>query len=169
MYKYTLCFIQRNDEILMLNRDKPPVLGLWNGVGGKMNDGEPPTACILREIAEETGLHLTPEHIQDKGTVSWHTDDGTTGGMHLFTAVIASDVPYSTPVRTLEGLLDWKTIDWVLMDRNNGVGSMIPHYFRRMLQEQNGFHHRFTMENGSVRTYSYEEIPASGDIPLVQA
>ncbi|WP_317951282.1 NUDIX domain-containing protein, partial [Rossellomorea marisflavi] len=51
MYKYTLCFIQRNDEILMLNRDKPPVLGLWNGVGGKVADGETPTACILREIA----------------------------------------------------------------------------------------------------------------------
>ncbi|KMK94887.1 NUDIX hydrolase [Rossellomorea marisflavi] len=169
MYKYTLCFIQRNDEILMLNRDKPPVLGLWNGVGGKMNDGETPAACILREIAEETGLHIAPEHIQDKGTVSWNTDDGTTGGMHLFTAVIASDVPYSTPIRTLEGLLDWKTIDWLLMDRNHGVGSMIPHYFSRMLKEKSGFHHRFTMENGSVRTYSYEEIPASGVIPLVQA
>lgn len=168
MYKYTLCFIQRNDEILMLNRDKPPVLGLWNGVGGKVADGETPTACILREIAEETGLHLTPHHLLEKGTVSWNTDEGTTGGMHLFTAVIASDVPYFTPVRTLEGILDWKPIDWLLMDRNHGVGSMIPHYFRRMLQEKNGFHHRFTMENGSVCAYSYEEIPSREGTILVQ-
>ncbi|PES62276.1 hypothetical protein CN507_25625 [Bacillus cereus] len=33
MYKHTLCFINRNEEILMLNRVYDPVKGLWNGVG----------------------------------------------------------------------------------------------------------------------------------------
>lgn len=33
MYKHTLCFIKRNEEILMLNREYDPVKGLWNGVG----------------------------------------------------------------------------------------------------------------------------------------
>ncbi len=36
MYKHTLCFIKRNEEILMLNRKYDPVKGLWNGVGGKI-------------------------------------------------------------------------------------------------------------------------------------
>lgn len=36
MYKHTLCFIKRNEEILMLNREYDPVKGLWNGVGGKI-------------------------------------------------------------------------------------------------------------------------------------
>ncbi|MGX5575494.1 hypothetical protein ACWKTS_29890 [Bacillus toyonensis] len=33
MHKHTLCFIKRNEEILMLNREYDPVKGLWNGVG----------------------------------------------------------------------------------------------------------------------------------------
>lgn len=40
MYKQTLCFIRRNDEILMLNRENKPTHGLWNGVGGKMESEE---------------------------------------------------------------------------------------------------------------------------------
>ncbi|MEK4498575.1 hypothetical protein [Bacillus sp. FSL R12-0069] len=37
MYKHTLCFIKRNEEILMLNREYDPVKGLWNRVGGKID------------------------------------------------------------------------------------------------------------------------------------
>lgn len=57
MFNQTLCFIRKDDEILMLNREKAPLQGLWNGVGGKMEENETPMACILREIEEETGLH----------------------------------------------------------------------------------------------------------------
>lgn len=35
MFNQTLCFIRKDDEILMLNRQKAPLQGLWNGVGGK--------------------------------------------------------------------------------------------------------------------------------------
>ncbi|WP_396021718.1 hypothetical protein [Bacillus cereus group sp. BfR-BA-01380] len=34
MYNQTLCFIRNDDEILMLNREKALLQGLWNGVGG---------------------------------------------------------------------------------------------------------------------------------------
>ena len=30
VYKQTLCFIRRNDELLMLNRNNKPTQGLWN-------------------------------------------------------------------------------------------------------------------------------------------
>lgn len=36
MYKQTLCFIRKSDELLMLNREFEPAQGLWNGVGGKI-------------------------------------------------------------------------------------------------------------------------------------
>lgn len=36
MYQYTLCFIERGDAILLLNRQKAPWMGCWNGVGGKI-------------------------------------------------------------------------------------------------------------------------------------
>ena len=50
--KYTLCFIRRGDEILMLNREKPSWMGMWNGVGGRMEANETPKECILREVWE---------------------------------------------------------------------------------------------------------------------
>jgi 8-oxo-dGTP diphosphatase len=58
MLKYTICFIKRKDEILLLNRNKKPNMGLWNGVGGKIETGETPFEGIIRETWEETGLLL---------------------------------------------------------------------------------------------------------------
>ncbi len=36
MYKYTICFIRKGNKILLLNRNKKPNMGMWNGVGGKI-------------------------------------------------------------------------------------------------------------------------------------
>ena len=33
-------------------------MGLWNGIGGKLEPGEDPYAGCLREVAEETGLTI---------------------------------------------------------------------------------------------------------------
>ncbi len=32
--------------------------GKWNGLGGKMNPGETPEDCIIREVYEESGLTI---------------------------------------------------------------------------------------------------------------
>ena len=44
---YTLGFIRckDNNKILLLNRNKSPWMGLYNGVGGKLQSGE--TALIV--------------------------------------------------------------------------------------------------------------------------
>ncbi|MEH7461166.1 NUDIX domain-containing protein [Bacillus thuringiensis] len=86
MYNQTLCFIKKGNEILMLNREKAPLQGLWNGVGGKMIETDTPMACILREIEEETGLHLTEQEVTYKRTLSWAIDNTNPGGLYLFTA-----------------------------------------------------------------------------------
>jgi len=38
-------------------RHKEPNLGLWIAPGGKIDAGESPRECALRELREETGLH----------------------------------------------------------------------------------------------------------------
>ena len=58
MYKYTICFIRKGNKILLLNRNKKPNMGMWNGVGGKIEDNETPYEGIIRETLEETGIDL---------------------------------------------------------------------------------------------------------------
>ena len=72
MFKYTLCFVKQNNNLLLLNREFAPTKGLWNGVGGKIEENETPLECAVREIFEETGIELL--NIQYKGIVTWDVD-----------------------------------------------------------------------------------------------
>jgi 8-oxo-dGTP diphosphatase len=49
------------EQLLML-RAKPPNLGVWSPIGGKLETaiGESPFECAARETREETGLAVTP-------------------------------------------------------------------------------------------------------------
>ena len=130
-YLYTLCFIRQGDYILMLNRNKSPWLGIWNGVGGKREDDESPLDCIHREIKEETNIKVNKDDIIDKGYVTWNSDFKTPSlGLHLFYVEIPKDYLYETPISTREGILDWKLIDWVHDKENLGVSYNIPYFFK---------------------------------------
>ena len=55
----TVCFIWRNDKVLLQERPPGRVwAGRLNGPGGKVAAGETPGAAIVREVAEETRLHI---------------------------------------------------------------------------------------------------------------
>jgi 8-oxo-dGTP diphosphatase len=46
----------RNDEVLLIQRGKPPREGEWSLPGGRIEWGEAAAAAALRELAEETGI-----------------------------------------------------------------------------------------------------------------
>lgn len=133
----TLGFIhcKETNQILLLNRQKKPWMGRWNGVGGKLDPNESSYDCIVRETLEETGLFL-PQYIL-RGVFLWDVEcsekvslgNDSIGGMYLFTAEVTKDQvrAYSTP-RTSdgEGILDWKSIDWIANPRNMGLPDNIP-------------------------------------------
>lgn len=48
----------RQNQVLLIKRDKPPAQGLWSVPGGKLEAGEGLTECCRREIREETGLDI---------------------------------------------------------------------------------------------------------------
>ncbi len=52
----TLIYAQRDDEVLLMHRNKEPNLGLWVAPGGKIEVGESPREAARREMLEETGL-----------------------------------------------------------------------------------------------------------------
>ena len=85
MKNTTICYIEKNEKYLMLhrikkqndiNRDK------WIGIGGKVEDGESPHDCIIREIKEETGI--SPTNIRYRGLITFVSNIYETEYMHLF-------------------------------------------------------------------------------------
>lgn len=159
MLKYTIAFLKRGDEILLLNREKPYWMGCWNGVGGKLLPNETPLDCVLREIKEETGIKL--ETIHYKGTVTWNVGSFDGGGMYLYLADLPADFSYSTPAKTDEGILDWKKIDWILDTENQGIANL-HYFFPAMLHDNQTYEHRFIYEGDLVK--SFTSIPRNLEV-----
>ena len=83
----TLCYIQQEDQYLMLHRTKKKDdinEGKWIGVGGHFEAEESPEDCLLREVKEETGYILTSYRY--RGLVTFISGKGGTEYMSLFTA-----------------------------------------------------------------------------------
>lgn len=55
---YNLCLVLNKDEskVLMGYRSKDPYKGLYNLLGGKIDEGETPLASAYRELEEESGI-----------------------------------------------------------------------------------------------------------------
>jgi 8-oxo-dGTP diphosphatase len=57
----TLCYIRRDRQTLMLHRVKKindMHQGKWNGLGEKLEAGETPEECVMREVYEEAGIRV---------------------------------------------------------------------------------------------------------------
>ena len=87
MKNTTLCYIEKENNYLMLHRVKKvndENHDKWIGVGGKFEAKESPEDCLLREVKEETGLTLTKYRY--RGIVTFVSNEWGTEYMHLFTA-----------------------------------------------------------------------------------
>ena len=83
----TLCYIEKDDQYLMLHRtvkENDVNKDKWIGVGGHFEYGESPEDCLLREVWEETGYTLTS--YQYRGIVTFVYGEDTVEYMSLYTA-----------------------------------------------------------------------------------
>lgn len=106
----TLCYIERDDQYLMLHRVKKKNdmnHDKWIGVGGHLEEGESPEECLLREVREETGLTLTDWRFH--GIVTFVCDERETIYMCLYT----SDSFEGELTECDEGNLEWVRKDRV--------------------------------------------------------
>lgn len=104
MLNTSLCYIEYDDRVLMLLRNKKKNdinEGKWIGLGGKFEEGESPEECMLREVYEETGIRL--KSWRYRGIVTFVSDTCEGEYMHLFTA--KSDSEEFTSCN--EGTLRW--------------------------------------------------------------
>lgn len=92
-YHVASCFIERGDgKILLLFRPPHKSEGnKWGVPAGKIESHEQPESAIMREVLEETGIHLptTPRHFA-KYYVRYPDYDFV---YHVFHAVVAQDTP----------------------------------------------------------------------------
>jgi 8-oxo-dGTP diphosphatase len=155
-YKYTICFIKRGEEILLLNREQSSWMGCWNGVGGRFEDGETPKECILREVLEETNITL--DEVRDCGIVTWIIDGIDKGGMHIYLAELADDFTYTTPIKMDEGILDWKKMEWIMHPENYGIAENVPKFLPAMLYDEKRYEHRCVWDDGRILSVEAKEI-----------
>lgn len=83
----TLCYIEKEDNYLMLHRVKKEMdvnKDKWIGVGGHFEKDESPEECLLREVKEETGLTL--ESWKFRGLITFVCQGWNTEYMCLYTA-----------------------------------------------------------------------------------
>ena len=113
----TLCFVKKEDKILMINRNKPPFMGMWNALGGHKEENETALQCAVREIYEEGNIKVDNARLISIST--WNYDDDE---IYVYVSELDDDFDISVyPVKINEGIIDFKEIDWVLNLKNYGV------------------------------------------------
>ena len=143
----TLCYLERDDQYLMLHRTvkKNDVnKEKWIGVGGHFEAEESPEECLLREVYEETGLVLTSWRF--RGIVTFVSGNGIVEYMHLFTADGFEGEMHSCD----EGELAWVDRDRIT-DLNIWAGDKI---FLRLLREEAPFFSLKLVYDGGSRLVS---------------
>jgi len=133
-FKYTVCFLKHDNNILMLNRDKAPMMGIWNGLGGKIEQGETEDEAAVCEVLEATNIMV--DSFCSKVTITWETSNGEVDGLHVFLYELAGELTYDTPKKMREGILDWKSIDWILDPNNLGIPEKLRLYLPFLLKQQ---------------------------------
>jgi len=66
MKRYVVTFIlnKTKDKVLLIKRKKPPYIGKYNGIGGKIEGDETIQECCIRETFEEIGIKIdNPIHL----------------------------------------------------------------------------------------------------------
>lgn len=108
--------VLRGDTVLLVERSKPPRIGVWSLPGGRIEPGEPAREAARREVKEETGVEVAIEGLVDVVDVILRDADGGLG-LHYTLAVFrghwiagepvaASDARSArfVPMRELDGL-----------------------------------------------------------------
>lgn len=107
----TLLFVIRDGQVLLINKKRGLGAGKINGPGGRIDPGETPLACAVREVQEE--LHVTPFDIESAGELKFQFVDGQSIHVYVFRALGC----VGEPKETAEALPLWTPVEDIPYDR----------------------------------------------------
>lgn len=153
---FTLCFLLHGEDVLLIHRQFPPNQGLWNGVGGHIEPGETARQAVIREVAEETGYHISDP--QFAGLLTWDGFEISPGGIIIFTA----EVPHRDFVNNHEGMLAWKPRSWACssVDVVDNIHVFLP----RILAGDPPSHYHFSYREGVRIKDTISDLPEDLDL-----
>lgn len=102
----TLMFVVQDSQVLLIRKKRGLGAGNINGPGGKLDPGETPEQCAIRETEEE--LCITPSQVRYAGELFFHAEDEMPK-IHGYVYVATSFS--GTPTETDEAIPIWTPID----------------------------------------------------------
>ncbi len=146
----TLCYIKKDDKTLMLHRIKKQNdihEGKWIGLGGKLEKGESPEECIIREVKEESGLNIYNPVL--KGILTFPNFKGEDWYVFLYTTS-----NFSGEVKECsEGKLEWIENNKI-KEINISKGDRL---FLEWMEKKKMFSAKFIYKEDKLEDYSMVE------------
>ncbi len=105
----TLCYVVKDGKVLMLHRMKKENdmhFGKYNGLGGKLEKGETPYECVIREVREESGIKIKNPFLS--GVINFPEFDGKNNWIVF---VFLAEEFEGSLIDSKEGVLEWVDID----------------------------------------------------------
>lgn len=87
MRQDTLLFLRRENEILLAMKKRGFGMGKWNGVGGKVQDGESVVEAAIREAHEEIGVRILEQHLQQVANINFTFEEKPEWSIHCHTFI----------------------------------------------------------------------------------
>lgn len=149
----TLCYLRKDGKTLMLFRnkkDRDVHEGKWNGLGGKLEPGESPEECAIREVFEESGLRAPRPLLRGILTFPKFTPSDD-----WYVFVYEFNHFSGELIDSPEGELKWIDDDKIF-DLNLWEGD---HFFLKWMFECKFFSAKFIYQNGELKDHSATFYP----------
>lgn len=155
----TLCYLKADGKTLMIHRIKKENdmhQGKWNGLGGKLDPGESPEECVIREVREESGLVIVKPQL--KGVLTF-PQFAKNEDWYAFVYLAREFSGYM--IDSTEGVLKWIRDDQ-LLELDLWAGDYI---FLPWLEQPGFFSGKFIYQSGELLDYNvvFYESPLADD------